>query len=455
MQFWIDNHGCAKNQVDAEEIAARLSDDGHILVDTAIDADLIIVNTCGFIESAKRESIDAVVALKRRYPAKKVLVAGCLSQRYPSELAAELLEADGVAGNADLADIVRAAEGTLAGARPVVHTSPPATASASGAAGDRPATASYRRKRLYDFPGTAHVKITEGCSNHCSFCAIPIIRGDLRSRDLEDILGECLRLVHAGIRELVLIGQDLGSYGLDISGNRMLPDLLRSLAEIPVAPGGSGEFRVRVMYIHPDNFPDGIVGIMRSAGDRIIPYFDLPFQHASARILHSMNRRGDADRYLGIVDSIRSGLPESMIRSTFLVGFPGESEEDFDLLMRFQQEARLDWAGVFQYSREEGTTAWNLKPRVSAKTAKQRKRMLEETQTAVTSTRLARFVGSVVDVLVEERMEDGEHSIGRGWMQAPDVDGLTLLHGSFEPGTMIRARIDAVNGVDFEAHMVD
>ena len=210
MRFWIDRHGCAKNDVDGEEIAARLDAAGHEFVEGPESADLVIVNTCGFIEDAKRESIGAVVALKAAYPGKRVLVAGCLSQRYAADLAADLPEADGIVGNADLGAVLVAAEATLAGERPVMI---PAASSAEAA----PSIGTVRRVRRFDFPGSAHVKATEGCSNFCSFCAIPLIRGRLRSRKVDDVLAECLDLVSQGVRELVLIGQDLGSYGRDLS----------------------------------------------------------------------------------------------------------------------------------------------------------------------------------------------------------------------------------------------
>lgn len=433
MRFWIDQHGCAKNQVDGEELTARLEADGHRFVGSAAEADLIIVNTCGFIESAKKESLGAVMDLKSAYPDKKIMVAGCLAQRYPSELGADLAEADGIFGNADLSHVAETAERTLSGLRPVFAPEQPRAVTD---------TKAFDRPRLFDFPGTAHVKITEGCSNHCTYCAIPLIRGDLRSRGVDDIVAECRGLLDRGARELVLIGQDLGAYGDDLPGAD-LPALLSALSALP------GDFRVRVLYIHPDHFPDRILDIMRR-DPRILPYFDLPFQHASATILKAMNRRGNDAVYLDLLRRIRSALPDAMIRSTFLVGFPGETEEDFSILSRFQIEAQLDWAGVFTYSREEGTAAYGMKAKVAKKTAESRKRAIEEAQGPITESRLSRFVGREIDVLVEERVEGEELCIGRGWMQAPDVDGLCVLRGVHRPGTIVRARVLAVRGVDLD-----
>ncbi|HUW40852.1 MAG TPA: 30S ribosomal protein S12 methylthiotransferase RimO [Rectinemataceae bacterium] len=479
MRFWIDLHGCAKNQVDGEEILARLEERGHSWVDEASKADLIIVNTCGFIEDAKKESIQAVISLKAAHPEAKILVAGCLAQRYAADLAADLGEADGIVGNADLGAVLEAAEAALAGKRPVLV--PEAAASIGVRA----------RTRLFDYPGTAHVKITEGCSNRCSYCAIPLIRGNLRSRPVEDVLAECEALLGRGIHELVLIGQDLGSYGLDLrrttaarigaapdaagagqdgagqDGAQLLPELLAGLSALP------GDFRVRTLYIHPDNFPAGILPLM-AADPRLAPYFDLPFQHASARILKAMHRRGSAEVYLELLGRVRQALPDAVIRSTFLLGFPGETDEDFAALRDFQEKARLDWLGAFAYSREEGTPAYALRPAVSRKAVAERKRTVEEAQERITRERLERFVGRELRVLVEEEAApaaepgergpvgeagageaDEEFSLGRAWMQAPEVDGLTVLRGRRRPGELVRARVLAVAGVDFDAAILD
>ena len=447
MRFWIDCHGCAKNDVDGEEIAARLEAAGHDFSQGPGDADLVIVNTCGFIEDAKKESIQAVLAIKAAHPGKRVLVAGCLAQRYASQLAADLPEADGIVGNADLGAILAAAEATLAGERPVLV---PEAA---------PSIGIVQRVRRFDYPGTAHVKATEGCSNFCSFCAIPLIRGALRSRPVLELLGECRDLLDQGVTELVLIGQDLGSYGRDFpaqegpAGAPRLPELLSALSRL------DGAFRVRTLYIHPDNFPEGILPVM-AADPRLLPYFDLPFQHGSPRVLKAMNRRGSPGAYLELIARIREALPDAAIRSTFLVGFPGETEEDFERLRDFQERANLDWVGSFAYSREEGTAAYSMGGRVGARTVAARRASLEEAQERITRGRLARFVGGELELLVEERVErasedEEELSLARAWNQAPEVDGLTVLRGSHRPGSLVRARVLAVNGVDFEAAAVD
>jgi len=431
-RFYIDNHGCAKNQVDAEEIAARLGREGWHQTDTPDEAGLVIINSCGFVEDAKKESLEAVMAFRAAWPDKRILLAGCLSQRYADALDADLAEADGIFGNGDLSLVGAAADAALAGQRQ------------SLAPEIRPYTP-VRRERLTGFPGLAYLKIAEGCSNRCSFCAIPLIRGDLSSRDPEDVAREFEELIAAGSWEVCLIGQDLGSYGLDRAGRPLLPDLLGAVS------GLSGDFRLRMLYIHPDRFPMTILDAC-ARDTRITPYFDLPFQHGSASILKAMNRSGNADIYLQLLSDIRSALPRAVIRSTLRAGFPGETDTDFAALRDFQDKARLDWLGAFAYSREEDTPAYGMKGRVSKKTAETRKKAIEDAQRPITEAALARFTGTVQTVLVEEQIEGENLAIARGYMNAPEVDGSIVVVGSqLEAGQRIEVRITAVRGVDLEA----
>ena len=430
--FYIDNHGCAKNQVDAEEMAARLVADGWGQSASMADTDLVIVNTCGFIEDAKKESLEAVMAVKATYPGKRVLVAGCLSQRYAEALASDLAEADGVFGNGDLSLVGEAASAAMEGAH-------------SALAPERVAYAPARRGALMGFPRSAYLKIAEGCNNRCSFCAIPIIRGDVSSRDPDDVASEFAELVANGAYEVCLIGQDLGSYGMDRAGRPLLPELLSKLSSI------SGDWRARMLYIHPDRFPRDVLDAC-ARDPRVLPYFDLPFQHASQRILRAMNRSGDADRYLGLLSDIRSALPAATIRSTFLVGFPGEEDGDFAELRRFQEAARVDWLGAFAYSREEDTPAFSMKGRVPKRVAAARKKDIEEAQRPITEKALERFVGTTQTVLVEERIEGEDLAIARGYMNAPDVDGaIVVVGGDLAAGDVLEVGVMAVRGVDLEA----
>ena len=429
--FWIDLHGCAKNQVDAEEIRARLSGAGWTARESPEGSSVLVVNTCGFIESAKKESLDSVLDLRARYPLARILMAGCLAQRYPEDLAADLPEADGIFGNGDLSRIAEAVEAVGSGGRPVLVP-------------DAAPLSRVPRETLYSYPRSAYLKISEGCSNRCSYCAIPLIRGDARSRDPLDVAAEARELAARGIFEINLIGQDLGAYGLDSLGRQALPELLAELCRI------EADFRVRMLYIHPDHFPLEVLDVC-ARDPRILPYFDLPFQHASGPILKSMNRHGDARTYLRLADDIRERLPDAVLRSTFLVGFPGETEEDFAALLDFQGRARLDWLGAFEFSREEDTPAAALKGRVTKKVASERRRLVEEAQRPITEANLRAFLGRTLEVLVEERVEGEDLSLGRSYAQAPEVDGLVVLNRRLDPGRVVRARVFAVNGVDLEA----
>jgi ribosomal protein S12 methylthiotransferase len=432
-----DPFGCVKNQGDAANMMALLNSAGWAAASGAESADLIIVNSCGFIESAKRESINAVLGWRRQYPGKKILLAGCLSQRYAQELAASLPEADGLFGNSDIAGIVEAAS-RAAGVSPEFA----------------PAPGPFERP-LLSLPGSAYVKISEGCDNRCSFCAIPLIRGGLRSRSIPDILEECRLLVERGLRELCIIGQDIGSLGRDGNSGAGLPELLEAISSL------EGRFWVRLLYMHPDHFPLPVLDIMER-DSRFLPYFDIPFQHASPGILAAMNRRGRAESYLALLETIRRRLPGAVIRSTFLVGFPGETDADFAALLDFQEKARPDWLGCFTFSREEGTAAYGMRGRVSKKIAAQRKQIVEERQIAITEQNMERFVGQTLDVLIEERFENGDSEaaaedeplwLGRLYCQAPEVDGAAVItggHGELKPGALVPGAVIARRGFDLE-----
>jgi ribosomal protein S12 methylthiotransferase len=420
--FYLESLGCAKNQVDSELMIAALEAAGWRRAEAPADASVLIVNTCGFISDAKRESIETCLALRR--PGARLIMAGCLSERYAGELAGQLPEVDAFMGNRDPAGVVALAEGR-----------------AAGRAG-RP----YERVHLLSYPGSAYVKVAEGCGNRCTYCAIPLIRGDLASRPAPDVLAEIRGLLDRGVRELVLIAQDLGSYGKD-RGGEGLDGLLRRIARL------RGGFWVRLLYIHPDHFPRGVLDVM-AADPRFLPYFDLPFQHASPRILMSMGRRGDPEANLGLLQEIRGRLPGAVIRSTFLVGFPGETDDDFSLLLDFQARARPDWLGAFAYSREEDTPAYGMKGRVARRTAEARKAEIERRQVGITAAALEAQVGRTLDVLIEERIQGDELSLGRSYLQAPDVDGLVVVRRGLEPGERVPVRLDRRNGVDLEGEPV-
>jgi ribosomal protein S12 methylthiotransferase len=432
--YYIESLGCAKNQVDSEHIMAELEAEGYVRAEQADDAGLIVVNTCAFIESAKRESVNTILSFRQLYPDKKISVRGCLAERYRKELTESLPEADDLQGVPDLAAVEQKA------IRP----------------GTRP---------LLSLPGSAYVKISEGCNNRCSFCAIPRIRGPLKSRSIESITGECRDLLRRGIKELVLIAQDAGSYGKDGSPHyEQLPALLRAIASLS---DDAPDFWVRLLYIHPDRLLPGqdgelleeLIAVMKDS-PRILPYFDLPFQHASTPILRAMGRKGEREVYLGILKRLREALPGVVIRSTLLVGFPGETDAHFAELLDFQQDARIDWLGVFTYSREEETAAYTMKNRVSKKTAALRKAVIEEAQIPITAARLETFTGIETQALIEEEIDSGDNeafhlSIGRLPIHAPEVDGAAVIESEqpLQPGTFARVSVLGTAGVDMRCRL--
>ena len=474
MKYFLDPFGCAKNQVDAEIMMAALNNALWAAVDDPADADMIIVNSCGFIEDAKRESINAVLAWKNQYPQKKILLAGCLAQRYWKELQESLTEADGFLDCDNIDNVVHKAAELFKQVR-TASVSTQETSRAVLPDSNRPdhltrplASGQVKVIRqglrpLLGFPGSAYVKISEGCNNNCTFCAIPLIRGPLRCRAVPDIVEECRQLLERGVKELCFIGQDIASFAIDNGtatedGAAALAALLKAIAALP------GDFWVRLLYLHPDHFPLDILDII-AHDRRFLPYFDIPFQHAASRLLSSMGRRGNAKSYLCLLETIRTKLPDAVIRSTFLVGFPGETEDDFKMLLDFQQQANFDWLGVFTFSREEGTAAYSIKGRVGKKIAAQRKAVIEEKQVPITEERMNRFAGRTMDVLVEEVIapapEDSPQSdnfwLGRVFCQAPEVDGAAVIRTADatgtklpKPGDMIRGTIVARRGFDLE-----
>ncbi len=434
-KYYLESLGCAKNQVDSELMMSFLERKNWVPAKDPGEAELIIVNTCGFIEPAREESIDTILSFRKLYPDKKILMTGCLVQRYASELYDDLKEADGFFGNNFLQDIDRVASSVLEGKREIFLGDK-----------ERISEEQYRieRKRLLSFPGSAYVKISEGCNNRCTYCSIPIIRGDLKSRSIESVIIEIEHLLEIGIRELNIIAQDLASFGKDRNTNFM--ELMKRISEI------KGDFWVRLLYFHPDNFEKEILSLMKN-DPRFLPYFDLPFQHAAKKILKKMGRRGDGEEYLKLISLIRNTLPGAVIRSTFLVGFPGETKEDFKELVDFQKRAELDWLGVFTYSREEGTPAYGFRKRVPEKVALSRKSEIERLQVGISERRLERFVGANLDILVEEEVREEGLFIGRAYIDAPEVDGAVVFRtsSSVRPGELIRCRITGRAGFDLEA----
>jgi ribosomal protein S12 methylthiotransferase len=484
-RFAVVTLGCARNETDSEELAGRLAGQGWLLVDDAADADAVLVNTCGFIEAAKKDSVDTLLAaaeLKNDTHQigvgvpKAVVAVGCLAERYGEQLAAALPEADAVLGFDQYADIAARLEDVLAGRKVASHTprdrrtllpitpidragsalAVPGHAAAvsdlpdlplglAPASGPRPV-----RRRLGSGPA-APLKIASGCDRRCAFCAIPSFRGSFISRRPADILTEAHWLAEQGVRELVLVSENSTSYGKDLGELRLLETMLPELAAVP------GVARVRLSYLQPAEMRPSLVEVMTSTPG-VVPYFDLSFQHSSGPVLRRMRRFGDTDRFLELVASIRLRAPEAGIRSNVIVGFPGERKADVAELERFLTGARLDAVGVFGYSDEDGTEALTLDGKVSAATIARRLARLTSLVDELSSQRAEDRVGTAVEVLVESLAADGSAE-GRAEHQAPEVDGSTTLEpraGSpYSIGELVTATVTSTVGVDLVASAVE
>ena len=436
--FYVENLGCSKNQVDAETIISALKQAGWSYCDSPDRAELIIVNTCGFIKSAKEESIKTIFDYREQYPDRKVLAAGCFAQRYNKDLMEMIPELDGVFGNRAPALIPGMINGVMEGAKPVYVP-------------EQDLSVPLRNEFL-SFNGSAFVKIGEGCNNRCKFCAIPLIKGDLKSRSIESIMDEIKDLLARGIFEINLVSQDLASFGLD-RGKLEFLDLLKQISAL------EGKFWIRLLYIHPDHFPLNILPLMKE-DPRILPYFDIPFQHAHPDILRKMGRKGNREAYLDLIRRLREEFPGCVIRSTIMTGFPGENRKTFAELKRFLAEARLDWAGFFIYSREEGTEAYNYRGALGTKLAGPRsikqKSILEDMQQTITEEQMNRFVGQEMILIVEEAVAEEPLYLSRAAIQAPEVDGLVVLRAeNLSPGQVVKGKIIKRNGLDLEAVLLD
>ncbi|PJJ04855.1 SSU ribosomal protein S12P methylthiotransferase [Streptomyces sp. 2333.5] len=469
--------GCARNEVDSEELAGRLAADGWELVEEAADADVAVVNTCGFVEAAKKDSVDALLEandLKDHGRTQAVVAVGCMAERYGKELAEALPEADGVLGFDDYGDISGRLQTILSGGIHASHTprdrrkllpiSPAERQDAAdvalpGHAQDTPpedlpegvAPASGPRaplrRRLGSSP-VASVKLASGCDRRCSFCAIPSFRGSFISRRPSDVLGETRWLAGQGVKEIMLVSENNTSYGKDLGDIRLLETLLPELAAV------DGIERIRVSYLQPAEMRPGLIDVLTGT-DKVAPYFDLSFQHSAPGVLRAMRRFGDTDRFLDLLAQIRTKAPQAGARSNFIVGFPGESESDLAELERFITEARLDAIGVFGYSDEDGTEAASYEDKVDPDVVAERLARVSRLAEELTAQRAEERVGETVRVLVD-RTDDEDGIVGRAAHQAPETDGVTLLSTDqeLEPGRMVEAKVVASEGVDLVAEVL-
>jgi ribosomal protein S12 methylthiotransferase len=428
----IHNLGCGKNAVDAEVMAGLLSEGGFLVVPRG-RADAAVVNTCGFVQAAKEESIEAILSLaseKRRGRIRRLVVAGCMARRYRDELPELLPEVDLFLGPGDIPNLPDLLATMLAEEGAPSGGSAPLSLSGGGALPDE----AYAHRVPEAGTGSAFLKILEGCDNRCAYCAIPAIRGPLRSRDRESLLAEARLLVRSGARELNLIGQDITAYGLDRGEKGGLVSLVRALCAV------RGVRWIRLLYLYPSRVDDGIIDLLRSE-EKVCRYLDIPVQHIDPGILRRMGRTYGPDDVYRMLDRLRAGVPGLFLRTSLIVGFPGETRGAFDRLLRFVDDVRWDYLGVFPYSREEGTPAYRMSPQIPERTKEERARRVQDAQADILAARNASCIGQVMDVIVEKVSARGK-AVGRHRGQAPEVDGSVTLSGfDGKPGSIVRARV--------------
>lgn len=416
--------GCAKNLVNTEQMMALCRDAGHTLLEEPAGADVVVINTCGFIDSAKEEAIDTILAaaqLKAEGKVRKILVTGCLTQRYQQEILTELPEVDGIMGTGSYGEIVAALEELMGGGHPCRF------ASIHGRIDEF--------DRVLTTPKHyAYLRIAEGCDNHCAYCVIPSLRGRYRSRRMEDVLAEAKKLADAGVRECIVIAQDITRYGIDLYGERKLAALLRELCKL--------DFHwIRLHYLYPDEFTDELIDTIADE-EKVLPYLDIPIQHCNDKVLKAMNRRGDKAELLALSRKLRARIPGLVLRTSLIAGLPYEDEAAFEELCEFLQEVRIERAGVFPYSPEEGTPAAKME-RVDTDEAERRADLIVDVQSRIMDDFNDSRMGGVTEVLCDGFDNQAMMFVGRSYAESPDIDGriyFTADH-EVEAGQFVPVRI--------------
>ena len=432
--------GCAKNQVDCERMMYRVQEAGHTVKEDIAGSDVVVINTCGFIDSAKAEAIDYILQtaeLKKQGLVGKILVTGCLAQRYQQEILTEMPEVDGILGTGSYTEIVSAVNDLLAQEQVSDFGSIDAPEQETG--------------RVVTTPEHyAFIKIAEGCDNHCAYCIIPKLRGKYRSRQLDDVLYEARLLADSGVKELIVVAQDTSRYGTDLPGHkRLLPELLRQLCRIDRLHW------IRVHYVYPDEIDDEFIDVMATE-PKIVKYLDIPIQHCNSKILKLMNRRGDGDFLRALITKLRTRIPGLVIRTSLITGLPGEGEEEFQELCDFLREERLERVGAFVFSPEEGTPAAQMEF-VDKETAAARAQTIEMLQSGIMDDYNASLMGKTLEVLVDGYDEEAEQFYGRTYADSPDIDGRVWL-ASEEPlreGTFVQVKIDGCVDGDLTGYVLE
>lgn len=419
--------GCAKNLVNSEQMLYLLSEAGYTLVPEPDGADAVIINTCGFIDAAKSEAIDTVLEmaeLKKAGKLGKIIVTGCLAERYQDTVMQELPEIDAVLGVGSFGDIVEAVTKALNNESVLSF-------------GDKNAPVEETPRVVSTGPSWAYLRIAEGCNNFCAFCAIPYIRGRYRSREIENVVEEARELAEHGVKELIVIAQDITRYGTDLYGKRCLAELCRRLVEI------DGVEWIRLHYLYPDQFDDELIDEIAS-NEKIVKYLDIPIQHINNDILKSMNRRGTGDDIRKLFKELRERIPGVVLRTSLISGLPGEGDAEFEELCSFLREAKIERAGVFPFSPEEGTPAAKM-PHVDAEEAQRRADLIMEIQAGVMDEFNASLIGKALEVLCLDYDEDTQMWVGRSCYDSPDIDGLVFFDGDGGEGNIVYVNITAVD----------
>ena len=432
--------GCAKNQVDCERMMYRVQEAGHTVCPGIAGCDVVVINTCGFIDSAKSEAIDFILqtaALKAEGQVGKILVTGCLSQRYQQQILEQLPEVDGILGTGSYTEVVPAIEALLDGSTVIDFGSIDAPEQETG--------------RILTTPEHyAYIKIAEGCDNRCAYCIIPYLRGKFRSRQIDDVLYEARLLADSGIKELIVVAQDTSRYGTDLPGHkRLLPELLRQLCQI------DGFHWIRIHYVYPDEIDDELIEVIATE-PKIVKYLDIPIQHCNSKILKLMNRRGDGDFLRDLFAKLRSRIPELVLRTSVITGLPGEGEEEFEELCEFLKEQRLERVGAFAFSPEEGTPAAEMEF-VENSVAVSRAEMIETIQSRIMDDYSASMIGKVVEVLVDGYDDEFEQYFGRTYADSPDIDGRVWIASddALSEGEFVTIQIDGVIEGDLSGYIVE
>lgn len=442
MKLALISLGCSKNLVDSEHYLGILSKrKGMELTSEIPEADIVIVNTCGFIGDAKEESIQTILEVsefKETGNLKKIIVAGCLAQKYSEEILKELPEVDAVIGTGDVDKIEKVVDEILAGKKAVETKNMTFLANANT---DRVLTTA---------PHTAYLKISEGCNRACTYCIIPQMRGRLRSRSIEDIVEEAKRLVASGVREINLLAQETTEYGIDLYGDKKLAALMKELCKI------EGLKWLRTYYMHPEYVTDELIEVMKSE-DKICKYFDVPIQHVSDNILRNMARAKNGEQVKNVLNRIRKAIPDATIRTTLIVGFPGETEENFQELKEYVREFEFDYAGVFKYSREEDTVAYNLPDQVPEEIKDRRYAELVNLQSEIAERKNRRFLGQEIEVMIDGVSSESEYLLeGRTRGQALEIDGKVLTtDGTAKPGEIVKVKVEQNFEYDFVGPIVE